>query len=155
MRQRSRFNAIGLLTTSLMALSSLAAPSSAGAQSDDAPLSSMVQIGSRVVRAPTEDILEVRLIIPPELRVYAGEKIGIQLRGISSKLYAPLPLKFRMVDGSIHDVYAGAVTLSAAYRRVPGTCGTNIVARLNLQGCTASICFPPESIPVVAPSPTC
>lgn len=115
----------------------------------------MLQIGSRVIRTPTADVLEVRLIIPPELRVYAGDKIALQLRGIPSTLSAPPPLKFRMVDGSVHDVYAGAVTLSAAYRRVPHSCGGNIVGRLNLQGCTASLCFPPEAIALVAPTPAC
>ncbi len=121
----------------------------------DAPLSSMLQIGSRVVRNPTTDQLEVRLIIPPELRVYARDKISLQLRGIPSNFYAPPPLKFRMVDGSIHDVYSGAVTLTAAYRRGAASCGTDIVALLSLQGCTASICFPPEAITVVAQAPTC
>ncbi len=155
MRPHPHSKSFGLITAALVVLFGLAAPLSAGAQSDDGPLSSMIQIGSRVIRTPTADVLEVRLIIPPELRVYAGDKIGLQLRGIPSTLSTPPPLKFRMVDGSVHDVYAGAVTLSATYRRVPGTCGANIVGRLNLQGCTASICFAPEAIALVAPSPTC
>jgi hypothetical protein len=115
----------------------------------------MLQIGSRVVRTSTADALEVRLIIPPELRVYAGDKISLQLRGLPSTFLAPQPSKFRMVDGSVHDVYAGSITLAASYRRGSVTCGGNVVGWLRIQGCTASVCFPPESIPIVAPSLTC
>jgi hypothetical protein len=149
------FKTLGQITSALILISGLFSATSVGAQSEEGSLASMLQIGSRVIRTPTADVLEVRLIIPPELRVYAGDKIALQLRGIPSTLSAPPPLKFRMVDGSVHDVYAGAVTLSAAYRRVPHSCGGNIVGRLNLQGCTASLCFPPEAIALVAPTPAC
>ncbi len=133
----------------------LTVPPSASSQTYDAPLSAMLQIGSRVVRTSTADALEVRLIIPPELRVYAREKISLQIRGLPSTFTAPQPLKFRMVDGSVHDVYAGSITLTASYRRGSVACGDSVVGRLSVQGCTASICFPPETIPVVAPSLTC
>lgn len=129
--------------------------SNAGAQTDPGPLSSMLQIGSRIVRASGADVLEVRVIIPPELRVYAPPRMTLELLGIPANVSVPSPTLFKTVDGATHEVYSGAFTISASFRKGLATCGRPVVGKLTLQGCTASLCFAPEQIALSAVNATC
>lgn len=132
-----------------------AASTLAAAQSDSGPLSSMLQIGSRIVRSSAADVLEVRVIIPPDLRVYAPPRMSLELLGIPANISVPSPTVFKTVDGSTHEVYAGSVTITASFRKGMATCGRPVLGRLTLQGCTASLCFAPEQIALSAMSSTC
>lgn len=100
-------------------------------------------------------MLEVRVIIPPELRVYAPPRMSLELLGIPANVSVPSPTHFKTVDGSTHEVYAGSLTISASFRKGLATCGRPVVGRLTLQGCTASLCFAPEQIALSAMNSTC
>lgn len=116
----------------------------------------MLQIGSRIVRASTTaDVLEVRVIVPPELRVYAPPRMALELLGIPANVSVPPPTLFKTVDGATHEVYSGAFTISASFRKGLATCGRPVVGRLTLQGCTASLCFAPEQIALATVNTTC
>jgi len=122
----------------------------------DQPLSANLQIGSRALSGASADYVEIRLLIPPDIRVYAGAKISLQLPQFpNAVVHYPESSRFRMVDGSIHDVYAGAISVTAAIPRGAARCGRQIASVLTVQGCTASICFPPEAIPLPAAVTSC
>lgn len=143
-------------TSLLVALSFAWHAMPANAVDLDQPLSGYLQIGSRAVAGPAADYIEVRLIIPPDLRVYAGSKITLQIPQFPNAVVRyPEPSRFRMVDGSVHDVYAGAISVTAAIPRGAARCGRPIASVLTVQGCTASICFPPEAIPLPATVSSC
>lgn len=125
-------------------------------QAQDASLRDYVQIGSRLSRGAKQDTLEVRLIISPDIRLYAGPKTVLQPISVTPMaITLPPPRPFRMVDGSVHDVYSGAITLTASFPKGAIACGQPVQAVINTQGCTASLCFPPERIPVSAPTEAC
>lgn len=125
-------------------------------RAQDVSLRDYLQIGSRLSRGAKQDTLEVRLIISPDIRLYAGPKTSFQAISVApTSVSVPPGSHFKMVDGSVHDVYSGAITLTANFPKGAIACGRVVQAVINTQGCTASLCFPPERIPVSAPTEAC
>lgn len=126
------------------------------AQGTGQPLNEAIQLGTRIVRSAGADALQLRLMIPPELMIYAGSKLAIQMGLPSTQQFAqPSPTRVQMIDGSTHLVHAGAVTLNALYPVGFFGCGRAYNGRLLVQGCTTRICFAPEAIPFRALSNAC
>jgi hypothetical protein len=128
----------------------------AAAQVSSQPLAEAVQIGTRIVRSPGADALQLRLIIPPNLMIYSGSKLVVKFSLPSTRQFAePAPSRVQMVDGTIHLVHAGPVTLNALFPLGSLPCGRSYHGSLLVQGCTKTICYAPESIPFQALSSAC
>lgn len=146
-------NIVPRIFSALLASATLFASS---AQAQDLSLRDYLQIGSRLSRGQKQDTLEVRLIISPDIRLYAGSKTSFQAISVTpTSVTLPPGSHFKMVDGSVHDVYSGAITLTANFPKGAIACGRVVQAVINTQGCTASLCFPPERIAVSAPTEAC
>ena len=127
-----------------------------GASAQETSLRDYLQIGSRVSRGASVDTLEIRMIISPEIRLYGDQKTGFQSLSVKPvSVSIPHATPFRMIDGSVHQVYSGSITLSANYPKGALRCGSVVKAIVNTQGCTSALCFPPEQIPVSANTEAC
>jgi len=138
---------------SLPWLLALSAMTTVHAQATSQPIAETIQLGTRIVRAPGADALQLRVIMPPELMIYAGNKLSIRLlTGPMQQSVHPAPTRVRMVDGSTHLVHQGSVTLNALFPSGSLVCGQTYSGRLLVQGCTTRFCFAPEAIPFTAVS---
>jgi hypothetical protein len=147
------YSYINCMRLALLFLLAFSAVSTAHAQADPQPIAETIQLGTRIVRAPGADALQLRVIMPPELMIYAGNKLSIRLlTGPIQQSVHPAPTRVRMVDGSTHLVHQGSVTLNAFFPSGSLVCGQTYSGRLLVQGCTTRICFAPEAIPFTAVS---
>ena len=129
------------------------APASAN---DELGLRDYLQIGSRVVDDPAKDALEVKVLIAPEIRLYAMPLTFLDVQSLKPvSMIVPRAVSFRTADGQVHDVYSGTVTISASFPKGTLKCGKTIRSLLRTQGCTANLCFPPEQIPVMTATASC
>ncbi|MBK6616712.1 hypothetical protein [Ottowia sp.] len=123
---------------------------------DEMSLRDHLQIGSRITRGAKSDTLEVKFIISPEVRLYAAPKTIFQSLSVTpTGVTSSQPTLFRMADGSRHDVHAGTLTMTAFFPKSALSCGAVVRAVVQTQGCTVSLCFPPENIPIVASTESC
>jgi hypothetical protein len=140
----------------LLPILSCIAAATATAQSTSYPLADFIQVGTRIVHSPGTDALQLLLIIPPELMIYAGSKLSIRMSNAPARQFVePPPSRVQMVDGTTHFVHSGAVTLNAIFPQGALLCGQTYGGHLLVQGCTTRICFAPEAIAFRATSSAC
>lgn len=133
----------------------IAAPAIAGT-SEEMSVRDYLQVGARINRGHKADTLEVKFIISPEVRLYAAPKTAFQFLSVAPiGVTSSKPTLFRMVDGSRHDVHSGALTMTAFFQKATLACGTAVRAVVQTQGCTVSLCFPPEIISIAATTESC